>query len=78
MLNLGDVIKCLREIKRVSAESYITVGAYNEKWEKDIFEKWTLLGTTILHTSEWIELFDTVGYDSYFCFTTPSILGFTK
>jgi hypothetical protein len=78
MLNLGDVIKCLMEIKRISDESYITVGAYNEKWEKEVFQDWTLLGTTILHTSEWIELFDAIGYRSYYCFTTPSILGFKR
>ncbi len=77
MLNIGDIVSSLREIKRVSKSSYITFGAYNELWEKAVFENWTLIGTTLLHTSEWLELFDYVGYDGYYFFTTPSILGFT-
>jgi len=78
MLNLGDIVRSLNEIKRVSKSSYITFGAYNELWEKSVFENWTLLGTTLLHTSEWLELFEHVGYNGYYFFTTPSILGFTK
>lgn len=76
MLNLGDIVQTLREIMRVSTCSFISVAAYNEEWELDAFKKWTLLGTSCFHCSEWLELFHEVGFNGYYFFTTPSVLGF--
>ena len=78
MQNLKDVICTLQEIQRVSTKSFISVAAYNDPWERDSFYDWTLLGTTLLHCSEWLELFETVGYRGHYFFTTPSALGFTN
>jgi len=75
MLNLGGVANALREIERVGrGNSYVTLGAYNNDEERRIFEKWTLVGTTILHVDEWRELFDIVGYTGDYYFTTPASL----
>ena len=78
MQNLKDVIKTLSEIKRVSRKSFISVAAFNYDWERDSFYNWTLLGTTVLHCSEWIDLFASIGYEGKYFFTTPSALGFQK
>ena len=78
MQNLKDVIKTLLEINRVSRSSFISVAAYNHDWEKESFYNWTLLGTTVLHCSEWLDLFSSIGYQGKYFFTTPSILGFQK
>ena len=39
---------------RVAAgRSYITVGAFRNEAEREIFQRWTLLGTTILSIEDW-------------------------
>ena len=78
MLNLGDVVKTLREIQRVGkGRSYITCGAYRTPEEREVFARWTLLGTTVLHVDEWRELFDYAGYTGDYYFTTASSLNLT-
>lgn len=75
MLNLGDVVKALREIQRVGqGRSYVTCGAYRTPEERELFSRWTLLGTTILHVDEWRELFAYAGYTGDYYFTTASSL----
>ena len=78
MQNLKEVIKTLSEIKRVSKQSFVSVAAYNHDWERESFYNWTLLGTTVLHCSEWIDLFSSIGYEGKYFFTTPSALGFKR
>ena len=79
ILNLKGVMDCLREIQRVGkGKSYITVGAYRTEEEKDLFLEWTLLGTTILHVDEWLEVFEAVGYTGDYCFTTASSLNLVR
>ena len=46
--NFQDVVKTIREINRVSRKSFFTVASYSNRKEKEIFDRWTLLGTTIL------------------------------
>jgi ubiquinone/menaquinone biosynthesis C-methylase UbiE len=73
MLNLQGVMNALREIQRVGkGKSYITLGAYRTEEERDTFLKWTLLGTTILHVDEWLEVFNATGYTGDYFFTTAS------
>jgi hypothetical protein len=76
MQSLGEVVKTLREIERVSnGNSYITLGAYQNDYEKKIFENWTLIGTTVMHVDDWYEVMEYAGYTGDVFFTTPSILG---
>ena len=72
--NLYEVVKTIKEINRVSKKSFITVAAYSNKYEKQIFENWTLIGTTILHKKDWIELFRTLNYKGDYYFTTTKSL----
>ena len=79
MQTLGDVVKTLKEIMRVcSGRSYITVGAYNNEYEKNIFMDWTLIGSTILSIEEWRKVFEYAGYTGDVFFTTPKVLGLIK
>lgn len=75
MLNLGDVMAALSEMERVGkGKSYITVGAYRTTEERDLFYDWTVLGTTVLHVDEWLEVFRHCGYTGDYYFTTASTL----
>ena len=69
-LNLGDVIQCLKEIQRVSkGKSFITLGSYTDEESFKLFRNWTLLGTTILHEKEWVEVLKHIGYIGDYKFT---------
>ena len=57
MQNLGDVIKSLKEIERVSKKSYIVLASGENDQERNKFYRWTLIGTTILLKKEWKTLF---------------------
>jgi SAM-dependent methyltransferase len=75
MLNLRGVIDALREIERVGrGRSYVTVGAYRTKEERDLFMEWTLLGATVLCVDEWVEVFKEAGYTGDYYFTTAASL----
>lgn len=76
MQSLGDVVQTLRQVQRVSdGNSFITVGAYRDEKQRESFERWTLLGTTVLSCDDWLEVFDYCGYNGYWFFTTPDVLG---
>ena len=72
--NFQDVVKTIREINRVSRKSFFTVASYSNKKEREIFDKWTLLGTTILSKKEWLELFKFLKYRGDYYFTTAKSL----
>ena len=72
--NFYDVVKTIKEIDRVSKKSFITVGSYSNDKEKKLFDKWTLLGTTVLHKKDWVELFKILNYKGDYYFTTPKSL----
>ena len=75
MLNFGGVLNALREIQRVGkGKSYVTLGAYRTKEEKELFLDWTLLGTTVLHEDEWLEVFKETGYTGDYFFTSAKSL----
>ena len=75
MLNLRGVMGALREIERVSrGHSFITLGAYQTQEDRVLFEEWTLLGTTVLHVDEWLDVFDYTGYSGDYSFVTANTL----
>jgi SAM-dependent methyltransferase len=79
MLNLRGVMQALREIQRVGkGQSFVTLGAYRTSQERELLEEWTLLGTTILHVDEWMEVFRETGYTGDFAFTTASSLNLVR
>ncbi len=76
MQTLGDVVRTLREIQRVSSgNSYVTLGAYQTDEDKKNFQDWTLIGTTVLHVDEWKKVLEYAGYTGGVFFTTPAVLG---
>ena len=72
--NFIDVVNTIREINRVSKKSFFTVASYSNKNERELFDKWTLLGTTILSKKEWLELFKILKYNGDYYFTTSKSL----
>jgi len=79
MLNLGGVMQALREIERVGkGRSFVTLGAYRTPEGRELLEEWTLLGTTILHVDEWLEVFRETGYTGDYAFTTAESLNLVR
>ena len=72
--NFIDVSRTIKEINRVSKKSFFTVASYSNQKEKELFDKWTLLGTTVLHKKEWLQLFKLLNYKGDFYFTTAKSL----
>lgn len=74
-LNLADAMQCLQEIQRVSkGKSFITLAAYRTEEEMKLFRWWTVLGTTMLHEDEWVEVLKHVGYTGDYKFQTARSL----
>jgi SAM-dependent methyltransferase len=79
MLNLRDVMQALREMQRVGrGQSFVTLGAYRTREERDLFLDWTLLGTTVLHVDEWMAVFEETGYTGDYAFTTAASLNLVR
>lgn len=74
-LTLADAIKCLKEIQRVSkGKSFVTLAAYRTEEELRLFRYWTVLGTTVLHENDWVEVLKHVGYTGDYKFQTARSL----
>lgn len=77
-LNLGDAVKCLREIERTSKRSFITLGAYEDEQDLRLLKYWSLLGTTVLHKSEWIEVLTYAGFSGDYKFVSAKSLNLVE
>ena len=75
MQSLGDVIKTLKEINRISKKSYIVLASGENEKEIYKFYKWTLIGTSIQLKKDWIRLFKKVGYKGDYYFSSSKSLG---
>ena len=75
MHNLGDVIKSLKEIERVSKKSYIVLASGENDEERNKLYKWTLIGTSILLKKEWKALFKKIKYNGDYYFSSAKSLG---
>ncbi len=74
-LTLADALSCLKEIQRVGkGKSFITLGSYRHDEGRNLFNMWTVLGTTILHVDEWVEVLKEAGYTGDYLFTTSEYL----
>ena len=78
-LNLRDAISCLKEIQRVGqGRSFITLGAYRDECGERLFKYWTLLGATVLHVNEFVEVLKEAGYTGDYQFTTAEYLNLAE
>ena len=75
MYNLGDVVKTLIEIERVSKKSYVVLASGENDLERNKFHKWTLIGTTILLKKEWKLLFKEINFTGDYYFSSIKSLG---
>ena len=74
-LTLRDAIACLKEIQRVGkGRSFITLGSYRNDEGKKLFNYWTVLGASILHVDEWLEVLKEAGYTGDYFFVTSDYL----
>jgi len=74
-LTLRDAISCLKEIERVGkGKSFITLGSYRNEHEEKLFRYWSVLGSTILHVDEWVEVLNHSGYTGDYTFYTAETL----
>lgn len=61
-LRLYELQSAVQEIERVGRQKYIMVEAYRNELEQFNLECWALTAESILHTSEWIWLYQHFGY----------------
>lgn len=61
-LKLFELEAALQEIQRVGKSAYIMVESYRNEFEQFNLECWALTAESILHTSEWIWLYERFGY----------------
>lgn len=74
-LTLYDAICCLKEIQRVGkGKSFITLGSYRNEEEAKLFRNWTVLGSTVLHVDEWVEVMKHAGYTGDYAFSNAETL----
>jgi SAM-dependent methyltransferase len=71
-LNREECGKSLREIERVSKKnSFITVDAYSNDYEKKLMSQWNLTALTVMHTNEWKIFFEENGYSGDYYWFKP-------
>ena len=74
ILEYKNVRLAIKEMIRVSAKNiYISVGAFRDQKEKQNLDKWAVLSTTYMHTSEWLKLFSTVKYRGDYQWFIPKV-----
>lgn len=61
-LRLYELQTAVQEIERVGRQKYVMVEAYRNELEQFNLECWALTAESILHTSEWIWLYQHFGY----------------
>ena len=61
-LRLFELETAVQEIERVGKNKYIMVEGYRNELEQFNLECWALTAESILHTSEWIWLYNHFGY----------------
>ena len=61
-LRLFELQTAVQEIERVGKNKYIMVEGYRNELEQFNLECWALTAESILHTSEWIWLYNHFGY----------------
>ena len=61
-LTKEQIKMAVREIERVSKNSWIRVGAYKTKSQKEMLDKWATLATSYYHVDEWLSLLEESGY----------------
>ena len=78
-LTLRDAISCLQEIQRVGkGKGFVTLGAYRNEEESRLFRYWTVLGCTVLHVDDWVEVLKETGYTGDYHFTTAKTLNLVE
>jgi SAM-dependent methyltransferase len=61
-LRLFELHTALQEVERVGKNTYVMVEGYRNELEQFNLECWALTAEQILHTSEWIWLYEHFGY----------------
>ena len=61
-LRLYQFMTAIQEVQRVGRQKYVMVEAYRNEEEQFNLECWALTAESILHTSEWIWLYEHFGY----------------
>ncbi len=78
-LNIGEAIKALREIIRVSKKNaFVTLASYENQDDYFLFKHWTLLGSTLLKKSEWIKILSYCNYEGDYFFTNANTLNLVR
>ena len=70
-LDLRDFKIAIKEIKRVSKKSFITLDSYNNERERKRMDAWNLTALTYMHRNDWIKLFKEIKYEGDYYWFIP-------
>ena len=78
--SLYQSVQALKELMRVSKKKkcYITLGAFTNKNDLELFKRWSLLGSTILSTKDWKKVLKFANYKGDYEFATAKTLGLKR
>ena len=66
-----ECAQSLKEIARVSKNSFITLDAYSNDEEKSAMNDWNLTALTVMHVEEWKSFFEESGYTGDYYWFKP-------
>ena len=66
-----ECAQSLKEITRVSKNSFITLDAYSDDEEKSAMNDWNLTALTVMHVEEWKLFFEESGYTGDYYWFKP-------
>ena len=56
-------------------KSFINLGSYSNKNDLELFNKWSLLGITLLKEKEWVKVLKHTNYKGDYYYTNSKSLG---
>ena len=72
ILNIDQLKKAFKEMKRVAKKNiFISVGAYDNKKEREILNNWAVVSTTYMSTKSWLKFFKNIKYNGDFWWFKP-------
>lgn len=71
---LGEAIRIIKEINRVSKKAFINLASYDRKKDFWLFKDWSILGNLILKKQEWKFVLSHCNYKGDYYFTNAQTL----
>jgi SAM-dependent methyltransferase len=72
LLTREELLSSIKEIERISKNSWIRVAAYNTNKQKSVIDNWATFATCYFSVEEWHNIFDETGYSGDYDWFHPT------